>query len=270
MEQIASIEQIRSLIAQIRDRRQGFVTNFYLDEEKHNWWIRKGLFFYACLPHTLFLVKQSPDFWNVFYCSTTKDELGEDVRAFQQTYPDKKWMVDIVGREHQCVPMIEMFENQGFCMAASLVRMFRANPPAPSEELVDAVVKASANEAGMVSSLLSQYFDATLEQLPLEEELMDYAQNGQVLLCRLQNQIAGFLVFERNSSTLYLRYWFTHPDFRDQRVGSRLLRVFFAEGKNVQRQLLWVIRNNENAIKRYKHYGFQEENMFDYVMTNHA
>ena len=57
-----------------------------------------------------------------------------------------------------------------------------------------------------------------------------------------------------------------HPDYRDKKVGSRLLRRFFEEGKDTKRQLFWVIRTNENAIKRYKHYGFNEENMFDFVM----
>ena len=40
----------------------------------------------------------------------------------------------------------------------------------------------------------------------------------------------------------------------------------YEEGKDTKRQIFWVIRTNENAIKRYKHYGFNEENMFDYVM----
>ena len=73
---------------------------------------------------------------------------------------------------------------------------------------------------------------------------------------------------EMNATTLYLRYWFTHPDFRDRKVGSRLLRRFFEEGKDTKRQLFWVIRSNKNAIKRYRHYGFKEENMLDFVLRN--
>ena len=87
-----------------------------------------------------------------------------------------------------------------------------------------------------------------------------------VLVCEEEGKMAGFLIYELNATTLYLRYWFTHPDFRDKKVGSRLLRRFFEEGKGTKRQLFWVIRTNENAIKRYRHYGFAEENMFDFVM----
>ena len=79
-----------------------------------------------------------------------------------------------------------------------------------------------------------------------------------------------FLIYELNATTLYLRYWFTHPDYRDTKVGSRLLRRFFEEGKDTKRQLFWVIRTNENAIVRYRPYGFAEENMFDYVFERQA
>jgi len=118
----------------------------------------------------------------------------------------------------------------------------------------------------MIRHLLHTYFDEQTEQIPYDEELEDYARQSHVLVCEKQDQMAGFLIYELNASTLYLRYWFALPDFRDRKVGSRLLRRFFEEGKDTKRQLLWVIRTNENAIKRYKHYGFKEENMYDYIM----
>ena len=125
---------------------------------------------------------------------------------------------------------------------------------------------ASEKDLRSISQYLHEYFDERTEQIPYDEELMDYAQRGHVLVCEESGQIAGFVVFELNATTLYLRYWFTHPYYRDRKVGSRLLRRFFEEGKDTKRQLFWVIRTNDNAIVRYKHYGSTEENMFDYVM----
>ncbi|MBA4320402.1 MAG: N-acetyltransferase, partial [Flavobacterium sp.] len=40
------------------------------------------------------------------------------------------------------------------------------------------------------------------------------------------------------------------------------------KGRNTKRQLFWVIKSNENAIKRYLHYGFKEEKMYNFVMIN--
>ena len=54
----------------------------------------------------------------------------------------------------------------------------------------------------------------------------------RIPLLALQRAMAGFLIYELSNATLYLRYWFTHPDHRDKKVGSRLLRRFFEEGKD--------------------------------------
>lgn len=265
MERVHSIDQLQQQSAEIRALRKGFLTNFFLDPVKHGLWIEKGDCYIEHLGSTLFIVKQSLTFWNVFYCSTTIDEFGTDLSSFMAEHPAKTMMFDIVGRDVQCQPMVELFRSKNCKEATSLVRMTRMAEP--FDYISDATIrKATEADIPQVSLLLHKYFDAQTEQIPYDEELTDYARQGHVLVCEEQGLMAGFLIYELNSTTLYLRYWFTHPDFRDKKVGSRLLRRFFEEGRDTKRQLFWVIRSNENAIKRYRHYGFAEENMFDYVM----
>ena len=265
MQAAQSIEQIRLLTGEVRALHKGFLTNFYLDEVKHSVWIAKGDCFFERVGETLFVVKKTDTFWNVFFCSTTLDQFSCDLNRFLAAYSEDVMMFDIVGREVQCRPVVEVFREHGCVEATSLVRMTRLTQPMEYTS-ESSVRKASENDVAHVSWLLHEYFDAKTEQIPYDEELLDYARQGHVLLCEEQGRMAGFLIYEMNATTLYLRYWFTHPDFRDKGVGSRLLRRFFEEGKDTKRQLFWVIRSNENAINRYKHYGYAEENMFDYVM----
>lgn len=267
MQQVTSLEQLQVLSAEIRAKRQGFLTNFYLDEEKHNVWIAKGDCYVANLGNTLFIIKKNATFWNVFYCSTTTEQLSCDLQQFTSQHPQQTLVFDVVGREAQCLPVIDMFSQNGFKLATSLVRMSRM-----TESMAylpdNSVRKVKKTEVTQIHALLHQYFDEKTEQIPYLEELEKYADQGLVLVCEEQGEIVGFLIYELNATTLYLRYWFALPAFRDKKVGSRLLRRFFEEGKATKRQLFWVIRTNENAIKRYKHYGFQEENLYDFVMTN--
>ena len=267
MQLATSIEQLQTLSADIRAKRQGFITNCYLDAEKHGIWIAKGDCFVENVENTLFIIKKSQTFWNVFYCSTTIEQLSADLKRFMGEYPGQTMVFDVVGREVQCQPVVDMFRQNGFAEATSLVRMTRMTEP--MDFVPDnSVRKVKKSEVAGIYTLLHQYFDEKTEQIPYLEELENYADQGHVLICEEEGKTAGFLIYELNATTLYLRYWFTHPDFRDRKVGSRLLRRFFEEGKTTKRQLFWVIRTNENAIIRYKHYGFQEENMLDYVMTN--
>ncbi len=265
MERVQSIEQLQQQSAEIRALRKGFLTNFFLDHVKHGLWIEKGDCYIERLGGTLFIIKQSPTFWNVFYCSTTLDEFGKDLSTFMAEHLTITMMFDIVGRDVQCQPMVALFQCKGCKEATSLVRMTRIAEPfiyTPD----DSIRKATDMDITYVSQLLHEYFDAQTEQIPYDEELIDYARQGHVLICEEQGKMTGFLIYELNATTLYLRYWFTHPDFRERKVGSRLLRRFFEEGRDTKRQLFWVIRTNENAIKRYRHYGFVEENMYDFVM----
>lgn len=263
METINSIEQLQQQLGEVR--KQKFVTNFFLDPVKHSVWITKGDCHTEMVGDTLFVIRTDSGFWNVFYSSSNNETLSSDIKTLTSRFPEQTMMFDIVGREVQCKPLVDVFKELGFKEATSLVRMNRM-----AESFVyipdDSIRKASEYDIPRISNLLHEYFNPQNEQIPYDEELIDYANQGHVLVCEEQGGIAGFLIYELNASTLYLRYWFTHPDFRDKKVGSRLLRRFFEEGKDTKRQIFWVIRTNENAIKRYKHYGFNEENMFDYVM----
>ena len=265
MQKVQSIEQLQQLSAEIRSLRCGFITNFFLDPVKHGLWIDKGDCHTERIGSTLFIIKQSPTFWNVFYCSTTLDDFSHDLSDFMAEHADVTMMFDIVGRDVQCQPMVELFRSKGCKEATSLVRMTRMTTQ--MEYTADnGIHQATVENISEVSQLLHTYFDEQTEQIPYDEELLDYARQGHVLVCEEEGKMVGFLIYELNATTLYLRYWFTHPDYRDRKVGSRLLRRFFEEGKDTKRQLFWVIRTNENAIVRYRHYGFAEENMYDYVM----
>lgn len=266
MQKVLSFEDLQKQVAEIRALRFGFITNFFADPVKHSLWIEKEDCFTERINNTLFIVKKNPTFWNVFYCSTTIETLSSDLGTFQINYPDVTMMFDLVGRDIQCLPLVEMFKEKGCKEATSFVRMTRMTEP--MEYKADNTVRyAREEDITLINQYLHIYFDDRTEQIPYEEELLDYTHQKHILICEEDNQVAGFLVFEINATTLYLRYWFTHPDFRDKKIGSRLLRRFFEEGKNTKRQLFWVVQTNDNAIKRYKHYGFKEENMYDYVMA---
>jgi ribosomal protein S18 acetylase RimI-like enzyme len=51
-------------------------------------------------------------------------------------------------------------------------------------------------------------------------------------------------------------------------MGSLLLRSWLHKSSYSARQIFWVIQSNQNAIDKYKHYGFTEEDMIDIVLIN--
>ena len=263
---VNSIDYLSSSVAEIRSLRKGFITNFYLDPAKHAIWIIKGDCYTERINDTLFIIKLSPLFWNVYFCSTALVQLIDDFNKLQESHPQQSMVFDIVGREVQCMPIVSALQGCNCKMLASLVRMKRVSDTIPEMSSDPNVLLADDKSIPEIYQSLHVYFNERIEQIPYFEELMDCSHQRGILVCEENGAMAGFLIFEHNPSTLYLRYWFTHPNFRERRVGSRLMHRFFEEGKETRRQLLWVVQTNDNAIKRYRHYGFTEEDMFDYVL----
>ena len=232
MWKVTTFDDLKRQIAEIRALGLGLLTNFFPNPARHGLWIEKGDCFTERVENSLFIVKKSPSFWNVFFCSADQGELGSDWKTFASRYPGVTMVSDIVGREGQCGPLAGLLMAAGCRETASLVRMTRMTEP----------------------------------MIPYDEELAAFMANHWILVCEEDGILAGFLIFELSSATLYLRYWFTHPDFRGRKVGSRLMRRFFEEGKETRRQILWVMRTNGDAMEKYRHYGFVEEDMFDHVM----
>ena len=272
MDKVESIEQLKELIAYVRSLRQGFVTNFYLDEEKHAAWIRTGEFQYDKWEDTVFLLfdHYAPDnakyFTNMFYISTSEDAMLARLKEYPEKYIYDLYVLDIVGRDTMCLPLVEKLKAMRGYNDATLVRMTRINGEGLIVKIEESIAYAKRADVGIVDELLHTHFDEQMEQLPLVEELEKMVEQKHVLLSMREGQVAGMLLFDLNATELYLRYWLVLPEYRNQGVGSELFRQFLWEGRETKRQILWVNQANENAIVRYEHYGFKKENMYDYII----
>ena len=273
MDKVESIEQLKELILYVRNLRQGFVTNFYLDEEKHAAWIRTGEFQYDKWEDTVFLLfdHYSPDnekyFTNMFYISTSEDAMLARLKEYPEKFIYDLYVLDIVGRDSMCLPLVEKLKAMRGHNDATLVRMTRIlDSKFSNQRLAISCQYAEKKDVGMIDELLHTHFDEQLEQLPLVEELEKMIDRKHILLSKREGKVAGMLLFDLNASTLYLRYWLVLPEYRNKGVGSELLRQFLWEGRDTKRQILWVNQANENAVVRYEHYGFKKENMYDYII----
>jgi ribosomal protein S18 acetylase RimI-like enzyme len=181
---------------------------------------------------------------------------------------DETMVVNLVAKNEFCKEL-SIFKEHHFNVYSSLIRMNcvgKRSHTVPAES--DKVRNAETDDLFAVNQLLTTYFDPFAEQLPDTSDLIGWIKNNSIIVYKERDKVVGFIIYDLTESTLYLRYWFVHPDFRDKKIGSQLFKEFLARGKNTQRQLFWVIRSNENAIKRYRHYGFEEEKMYNYVLTN--
>lgn len=263
MKKIKSYEQIQNFVRQIRELRQGFVTNFYWDDNKHPYWIAEGSLVYEQSSNCVLMVRHSDGFDNLFYIATTFDALGEFFNKLQFI---GTLVIDVVCKGEGTAEQ-ETFISLGFEKYQHLYRMSHVGSIVGSDWMQDPRVKyGEKTDVAFVYNAMQKNFDPLAEQLPSMKELEDYAERKQLLVIKEGDSLCGFLIFEIMGVTWYLRYWYTSPNYRNNGIGAGLMRTSLIYGIESKRQILWVIANNENAIKRYEHYGFKKENMNDLVM----
>lgn len=263
MRKIESYEQTQGFVRQIRELRQGFVTNFYWDDNKHPYWIAEDSFVYEQSDNCILMLHCSEKFANLFYIATSFSAFGELLNKFQI---EGTLVVDVVCKGEGTAEQ-EAFEKLGFEKYQHLYRMSHVGRIVGTDWMQDPRVKyGEKTDVALVYNAMQKDFDPLAEQLPSLKELEDYAERKQLLVIKDDDNLCGFLIFEITGVTWYLRYWYTSPDYRNKGIGAGLLRTSLLYGIESKRQIFWVIADNENAIKRYEHYGFKRENMNDYVM----
>lgn len=267
MKPLLTWEEVQGLVAQARN--EGLVvTNFFPDEVRMSAWCRDGALYEGRYGDTQFFVRRQPTFSNVYFMSRSAGVLGEDWKTFASETGNGKWIVDLIGPDRVRQPLEDAMSSVGFSRLTTLQRMGRKTPEDVAEHSPD-VERATPKDTGKIKELLDVFFIAEEEQIPSIEEIGKWIEAQTLYTVRggAANSIDGFVIFDLSPAALYLRYWFVHPSARGKGVGGRLLKAMFAAGCTTKRQYFWVKTDNENAIKRYRHYGFEFEPMKDVVMA---
>jgi GNAT superfamily N-acetyltransferase len=116
--------------------------------------------------------------------------------------------------------------------------------------------------------LLECSFDRYADQLPMLYEIEVAIEAQQILAVKCGGALAALLFFESQGFTSTIRFWVVAERFRSHRFGSVLIRHYFAAQSAVRRFILWVTADNDNAVMKYRHYGYAPDGLVDHVLVN--
>lgn len=269
MHLVYDISSVNNAYSFAKNFKKRFNTNCFVATEQFVKLIDNKVLYETTIGEVVFFIKKNNSFSNVYYYAASIEELSLALPQLIINMGDETLIVDIVTKDELCKEK-EVFELNGFSSYTSLVRMSSMGSVDISDTHIPTSKLRNARKEDVleIHGLLMSFFDPRAEQLPDQEDLLLWIEQDSILLYEEQGKIAGFIIYDLKTTTLYLRYWFVHPEFRDLKIGSQLFKEFLKRGQHTQRQLFWVIQTNENAIKRYLHYGFKAEKMYNFVLIN--
>lgn len=162
-------------------------------------------------------------------------------------------------------PIVEKIEQEGFKNYTFFNRMVLNNY---SEKTIDyknnQVINPSQKDLVLIKQFLEKNFDIFAERIPTLIELEKLSKTTYLIKAE-ENEIAALLISDKKGITEELRYWLVNEKYREKGFGSILMKYFLNHNTDTTRFLLWVQEDNTNAIKKYKHFGFQKDKLNMYI-----
>ena len=258
--------QVFDAIQQAKAGATAFCTNFFPVESKLQSWIDHGELSAEWHPGAAFFFRTDRDFRHFYFCAADVTALAQGMAAVPGL-KTRRVVTDLVGNETALSHLLPPLEQAGFRHYTRLQRMARIGRPEfiASSPQIGFAEKADCQA---VLGLIENSFDRHGEQLPMVYEIESAVESRQVLAARRDGELAGLLFFETQGLASTVRFWAVAEKFRALKVGSALIQHYFKTQNSVRRFTLWVNSNNENAISKYRHYGYAPDGLVDQVLAN--
>ena len=266
MSPVTSPSQVLEAIHRVKTAAPAFCTNLFAAEPKLRDWVAYGELRAQEFEGAAFFARKDRDFSHLYFCAAEPDALARGL-ARLPIIGSERLAADLVGPEPSLEVLSNRMESAGFRPYSRLVRLSRTANAAALEE-TDRVELAGKNDAPAILDLLEASFDRFADQLPIRYEIQAAIAQNQMLVVRQDSAIAALLHFETQGFSSVLRFWIVATPFRSAGFGSMLMRHYFASQNRVRRFILWVTAVNENAVKKYSHYGYAPDGLVDQVLVN--
>lgn len=266
MEHVASFiySDIKSELFRLKSKEMK--TNFFMSEVQFNQLLSENKIHVFKTEKACFLLTDDDGFKRLYFIVSDVEEIKFFLNNEAKKFSDDT-SVEAAGSCKYLQNIKEAFLQNGFYEYSSMVRMSKIRREVEEVDFEN-IHLLTTDKKKEIQELYKKYYDKFVERIPTIEEIDRFIENKSAYYFSDNDEIQGFIVFEYHGITSHLRYWFVHPNYRDRKIGSKLIHLFFNIGENVKRELFWVIRSNENAIKRYKHFGFVEEDMHNLILIN--
>lgn len=270
MKTIKNFDEIKDFIGKIKSVNNSLITNIPIDKEKISKWTANNQLIYFETEKSILILRKSFDYHHLYFVSPSIDFLCNDLNKFTENF-SSKIVIDIFGKVDHLNIIFNKLNQIGFNIECKLFRMSKINLSALSsyDKIDFGAIEIKANEAYIedIYVLLKNNFNTIVDQIPTKSEITDFIKSGNAFLSISEDKsLRGFLLYNKKNKTAILRYWFVLSKYRNLGVGADLMRDFLCLCKDTRRLILWVAEHNINAIEIYKHYGFVQEEMHNFVL----
>jgi GNAT superfamily N-acetyltransferase len=269
MSPVVSVNQVLDAIQQAKTGATAFCTNFFPTPAKLQGWVDHRELYSATQGQSSFLFRKDRDFFRFFFAAPSGAVLNKDLSAVAELKMERL-VADVVGNDASLAELLPLLQSSGFRPYRRLSRLLRAAQPgaAPAEKSTSEIAWAEPSDRDAILELLNRSFNHYADQIPMLYEIEAAIVARQIIAIKSGGDLAALLFFETQGFTSTVRYWVVSDKHQSRGFGSALIRHYFAIHSAVRRFILWVTIDNENALQKYRHYGYAPDGLADHVLVN--
>lgn len=236
---------------------RGTLTNCYFLAESFNKHIADYKLSYVISGHNLVLLLNKIGFYQLYFYL---NDLSKDINISI----NKPIVIEILYRGEKFKPLdiINYWTLNNFKQHLTrdvMVTSFE-NLVLPEKSNSNIVIDYAFNENEVVfaEKLFRNSLDIYTGDLLSMEEIKHYASKQNILIAMYNNKAAGVLQFEVKNKIVWLRHLATDEKFRGKGIANELVRKWLLDNQLEfdTKYQLWVIQDNEAAVKLYRKFGF--------------
>lgn len=270
MSAVTTVGQVFDAMQQAKRDAPAFCTNFFPTQGRLQGWIDHNALLVEERAGAVFFLRRDHEFWHLYFCAADVPALRRELAVFPSVKSEPV-AIDLIGKEGALDSLLSAVEFAGFRRYCRLLRLARSGEPVePAQSFpADAQVQwGDPTDVPAILELLEASFDRYADQLPMPYEIQAALAARQIQVVKCDGTLAALLYSETQGFTSTVRYWVVAERFRAQRLGAALMRQYFASNPAVRRFILWVTADNENAVGKYRHYGYAPDGLTDHVLLN--
>ena len=244
----ATLAEARGAFASIEDNGGEWFSNLLANDDELARWIGKGQVSLAATPTTAVLLRQRYGCQRLYFASTKREALAEDLRVYLANIPEKV-ITTVLDRDGENEEIKDTLREAGFSFYARVNRIVKINDPKPPTDV--SVEFATEKDLLRIEEMIKRYFDPLLDHYPDRDEIMADIEAKRVIVVRQPDGKAGaFRSFERKGKTVWGRYWASMEECRSKiPYGALLIHQYFMMFADVRKYIGWVREGNVVSTK---------------------
>lgn len=259
MQIVNSLEQLQDLAAYIKDKQAGYITNFFISQEKQNLYINDKLLSFYKKENTVIMLLELHDFYKLYYFSTDYNNLSADLGSV--TLPSNIITCEILSKDsinnEEAVLTINGFKKYG-----KLINFYKRMTNINNPFIMPKYIRyADHNDSNAVIDLIFQSFNKYIDINMTVSEIKYYINNNVIVLDK-DGEIIGFAIYTSANGQLYPMLASVKKEYRNTNFGTLLYITLDRLYKRSKFVSFFVREDNTYMLEYYNNNQYSKSGLY--------